>query len=109
MLDCFCPDGKTGATKYRARDYRRITILYTRLPLRLYVEVLKRKAVDSVEKATSSIGSRRCCSSLSVIEIITAAAAVIEITIQQQDNERYAQPRSKGQLVVLVQHGVQQK
>lgn len=79
------------------------------VPLRLYVEVLKRKAVDSVEKAASRIGSRRCCSSLAVIEIITAAAAVIEITIQQQDNERYAQPRSKGQLVVLVQHGVQQK
>ena len=70
---------------------------------------LKRKAVNCVEKAASRIGGSRRGSRLSVIEIVTAAAAAVKITGKQQYYERYAQSRSKGQFVVLIQHGVQQK
>ena len=109
MLDCFLRRRQNGRDEIsRPRLSAYYNTVYS-VPLRRYVWVLKRKAVDGIEKAASRISGCRSSSRLPVIEIVAAAAAAVEITVKQQYYKRYAQPRSKGQLVVLVHHGVQQK
>ena len=74
---------------------------------KLYLSVaLGLETVYCIENATA-VCCGSCCSGRKVI--VSVVTAAVEPAVEQQYHKGNDQPRGKGQLVVLVQHRVQQQ